>query len=274
MSSPEKIVLKPTPWFLLRAWVMLLMFGVFSVLFYIDGSTGYRKKNESFYTHKAFQVADGEFLKMNTAGALTAEDWKNFAEKQTVTLPADRSLMPATTINPLPWPAILHDFEQMKRGQWNILWREYTKERGLDASAPEKAFTAQKIREQWIVFWICSALTLAALFFLLRTIRRSISVDGEAVTDQKGKRVLLSDLKTLDLRKWDSKGLAFIDYNGSSGIGKIRIDGLTYGGFKKENDEPAERLMRHIRAHFSGEIIEYSTVSKEESPPQESTPTP
>ena len=46
-----------------------------------------------------------------------------------------------------------------------------------------------------------------------------------------------------------------------SGKGRIRIDGLTYGGFKKENDEPAERLMRLIRSRFSGEIIEYAPLA-------------
>lgn len=115
---------------------------------------------------------------------------------------------------------------------------------------------------------------MVALFVLLRTLRRSISVDGESVTDQTGKRVLFSDLKTLDLRKWETKGLAFIDYDGVSGKGRIRIDGLTYGGFKKENDEPAERLMRQVRQRFSGEIIEYSAISSGESPTQESEPAP
>jgi hypothetical protein len=64
----------------------------------------------------------------------------------------------------------------------------------------------------------------------------------------------------LDLRKWETKGLAFIDYDGPSGKGRLRIDGLTYGGFKKEQGEPAERLMRHIRARFSGEVLEYAPV--------------
>lgn len=270
MNSPEAILLKPTPWFLLRAVVMVVMFGAFSVLFYIDGSTGYRKKNENFYLHKAFQTANSEFVKMKGSGSLTAEEWKNFAEKQSVALPEDRSVMPATTASPLPWPAILHDFERMKPEQWHILWREYTKGLGLDASPPEEPYTASQIRDQWVVFWICSVLALVALYFLFRTIRRTLSVDGEAITTQTGKRVPFSDLKTLDLRKWETKGLAFIDYDGAAGKGRIRIDGLTYGGFKKENDEPAERLMRQIRSRFTGEIIEYSLISSDEPSQQES----
>ena len=243
---------------------MLLMFGVFAVLFYIDGSTGYREKNEGYYLHKTFQRADADFAKMNATNSLTPEDWKTHAAAQTVDFPEDRTILPAELVLPMKWPDVLHDFGKMKPLQWNILWREYTKERGMDASPGEKAFDAGKIRDQWIVFWICVALSTVAAFFLLRTIRRAITVDAESITDQQGRRVLFSDLNRLDLRKWDTKGLAFLDYDGPSGKGRLRIDGLTYGGFKKENDEPAERLMQHIRTHFSGEIIEYLPVSEAE----------
>jgi hypothetical protein len=272
MTSSETIVCKPTPWFLLRALVMLLMFGVFAVLFYIDGSTGYRKKNESYYLRKTFQSANDEFSKMNSSGSLTADEWKSHAAKQSVAFPEDRSILPVSLTLPMPWPAVLHDFERMKPLQWNILWREYSKEQALNDSV-EEPYDARKIKEQWIVFVICTALAAAAAFFLLRTIGRSITVDDEALKSQQGKRIPFADFKTLDLRKWDTKGLAFIDYDGPSGKGRIRIDGLTYGGFKKENDEPAERLMRRIRSRFSGEIIEYTTVTQSEPRDGESTPT-
>ncbi len=272
MTLPESIVCKPTPWFILRALVMLVMFGVFAVLFYIDGSTGYRKKNEVYYLHKTFQIANEEFSKMNSSGVLTAEEWKNHAAKQFVVFPNDRSILPASLTLPMPWPGILHSYERMKPLQWNILWREYTRDRGLSASPSEHPYDAGKISEQWIVGGICAALAGAAAFFLVRTLRRSISADAEAITSQQGKRVCYSDLKTLDLRKWDTKGIAIIDYDGVSGKGRIRIDGLTYGGFKKDQQEPAERLMRLIRSQFSGEIIEYATVTDSESTGEKSTP--
>lgn len=272
MTSRESIVCKPTPWFLLRAAVMLLMFSVFAALFYIDGSTGYRKKNESYYLHRTFQIANEDFSKMNSAGSLTPGEWKSHAAKQRVAFPEDRSLLPESIKLPMPWPAVLHDYGRMKPLQWNILWREYTKERGLNAAPPEEPYDAQKIKEQWVVFGVCSVLAGGAAFFLLRTLRRSISADGETLVTQRGKRVPFADFKTLDLRKWDTKGLAFIDYDGASGKGKIRIDGMTYGGFKNENDEPAERLMRQIRARFSGEIIEYASASEGESKDDASKP--
>ena len=264
MNAPESIVCKPTPWFLFRALVMLVMFSIFAAMFYLDGSTGYRKKNEVFYLHRTFEQADKEFARMNADGSLTPEAWQAYAAKQSVNFPEDRTLLPASLELPMPWPAILHDYARMKPLQWNLLWREYSKERGLDAKPKEAPYDARKIKDQWKVCWVCLALAAAVAFVLLRTLRRSIAVDDEAITTQQGRRIPFTDLKLLDLRKWETKGLAFIDFNGASGKGRIRIDGLTYGGFKTEEGEPAEKLVQFIRARFSGEIIEYATTAPAE----------
>jgi hypothetical protein len=263
MSDEEPIVCKPTSWFIFRAVVMLLMFGVFATLFYLDGSTGYRKKNEVYYLHRAFQQASEEFARMNAEGSLGAGEWRDHAATRTVDFPADRSVLPADLRLPMPWPEVLHDYERMKPLQWKKLWLDYTKARGMDSEAAEQPYDSRKIAEQWVVFWICLALSAGALFVLLRTLTRSIRADAEAVTGPQGRRIPYDDLRVLDLRKWENKGLAFLDYDGASGKGRIRIDGLTYGGFKREQGEPAERLMNRIRARFSGEILEYAPISPE-----------
>jgi hypothetical protein len=257
---PETIVCKPTPWFLFRAAVMLLMFGGFAGWFYLDASSGYRKKNLVYYLHHTFELASGEFSRMNSDGTLTAEAWKSHAAEQSVRLPKDTSVLPADVTVPMPWPQILHDFERMKPLNWKKLWLEYSKNEGMPAEPAEEPYDARSIGEQWAGVWVCLALALAALFVLLRTLGRSIRADGEALTSQQGRRIPYADLKTLDLRKWETKGLAFIDYDGPSGKGRVRIDGLTYGGFKKEDGEPAEQLMRRVRSRFSGEILEYAPV--------------
>ena len=264
MNAPEQIVCKPTPWFTLRAAAMLAMFSVFAVLFYIDGTTGYRKKNMEYYLHATFQKATSEFARLNNDGDLTPEAWQEYVQEQTVSLPDDSSVIPVDVETPMPWPTILEDFDKVKPLQHNILWQEYSGENQMNSKPPEKPFDAKKIREQIIVFYICLALALITLFFLIRTTRRSIRADDEGIVTVKGIRVPYAAMRTLDLRKWDTKGIAVIDYEGSSGKARARIDGLTYGGFKKEQDEPAERLMRKIRANFSGELIEYTTTTAQE----------
>jgi len=265
-SPADPIICRPTPWFKLRALVMLLMFGIFAGWFYLDATTGYRKKNQVFYLHKTFEQASNEFSRLNSEGTLGADEWREFAAEQLVCFPKDRSVLPEDLELPMPWPEILRDYERMKPLQWKSLWLEYSGANGLDSQPPEQPYPANKIREQWVVFWICLALTLTTLFFLLRTLGRSIRANADALTTQTGKRVPYPDLRALDLRKWETKGLAFLDYDGDSGKGRIRIDGLTYGGFKKEEGEPAERLMQRIRANFSGELLEYAPVSSLAAP--------
>jgi hypothetical protein len=268
MQTSEPIVCKPTPWFTLRAGAMLVMFGVFSVMFYIDGTTGYRKKNLEYYLEASFQQADKDFKRMKSSGELSPESWKEFASAQEVPFKSDLSLLPEGTKLPMPWPAVLTDFERMKSGQPHLLWQEYSGEMRMSKAPPKEPFSAGKIREQIIVLYVCLSLVIITLFFLIRTMRRSMSVDSAGLTTVTGKVIPYDDMKTLDLRKWDTKGIALIDYEGAGGKGRARIDGLTYGGFKKENGEPAERLMGMIRENFSGEIIEYTAIEPEADSPQ------
>ena len=90
-----------------------------------------------------------------------------------------------------------------------------------------------------------------------------MAIDGEAFYPAEGGRVAFGDLVRLDLRKWETKGLAFA----WAGERRLRIDGLTYGGFKKEQDEPAERLMGRLKEKFKGEILEYGAETGEPAHP-------
>ncbi|TAE73499.1 MAG: hypothetical protein EAZ65_02095 [Verrucomicrobia bacterium] len=256
----ERITCKPTPWFLLRAAAMLLMFGVFSVMFFVDGKWGYREKNLSYFVSKAFEQAIGEFKA--THADMSPEAWRSHAGRQVVELPEDASLLPEGTPMPMAWPEMLHDYERIKASldqQPNPLFDDYRLLAGIKKEAPAKDYSGRKIFEQWVVFWVCLVLTIGALMVLLRTMGRSVAIDGEAIYPAGGGRVPFGDLVRLDLRKWSTKGLAFVWARTAGGAErKFRIDGLTYGGFKLEQGEPAERLMRVLRENFSGEVIDYA----------------
>lgn len=256
----DRIVCKPTNWFLLRAAAMLLMFGIFAALFYIDGRWGYREKNLSYHMKAAVGRAVAEFGEAKQR--MSPAEWKEYAAGQRVfTAEVDMATLPEGTEEDMRWPALLGDYEAMEAGMGNWqtqIYDRYREEAGLKKKAPEQAYSAKKIFEQWVVFWICLVLFIGALFVLLRTMSRKLVLEGSTLQPAGGKPVDLSELKRLDLRRWQGKGLAFAwADDGKGGERKIRIDGLTYGGFRAEDDQPAERLMQGIRAGFSGELIDY-----------------
>ncbi|MCW1887811.1 hypothetical protein OKA04_23940 [Luteolibacter flavescens] len=280
LPMSERIVCKPTPWFLLRAAAMLLMFGIFSVLFFRDGKWGYREQNLSYHMSKAFEKATTEFKAKKDS--LTPEAWRAYAEKQVIDfipLTKDESEktpvpVPEGTPVPMPWPAILHDYEAVNASlgqEQGKLFNDYRQQADIKKAPPEKDFPERKVQEQWVVFWICLVLTAGAAAVLLRTLGRKMVIDDEGFYPASGGKFAFADLARLDLRKWDTKGLAFAwAKTPSGGEKKLRIDGLTYGGFKKEDDEPAERLMRRLKEKFSGELIEY--VTEVEEPAKPATP--
>jgi hypothetical protein len=264
MSQPETIVCKPTRWFLLRAIVITAMFGGLAFYFYFDATTGYPRQNAAYYLHKTFQKAGDQFIQTDAS----PEAWRNYAAAQTVDLPAEPALLPPEVQPGMKWPAILHDAGQLRAKSWNKVWEEFTAtwpHWRMNVQPPEHLYHAGKIRDQWIAGAVCALVAAAAAFILFRTLRRHLAIDETSIHTAEGKRVPFSQLVRLDLRKWHTKGLAFADYRGESGNGRIRIDGMTYGGFKKEEGEPAERLMRHLRARFSGELIDYESAAIEET---------
>jgi len=270
----ERLVLKPTPWFLFRAVAMLLMFGIFAAMFFKDGLTGYRDQNLVYYLSQAFKKAREDFK--NESRSSSPEVWKDHASKQEVVLPEDRSVLPNGTVVPMPWPVELQDYNKLKESmsaEESKLFDEYRAAKGIDAGVPEHPFDSRKIFEQWVVFWFCLVLSLVTLFVFLRTLRRKIAVDDEALYPADGGRVPFSELVRMDLRKWENKGLAFLWAAKPGGAErKIRIDGFVYGGFKKEQGEPAETLLKRIRGNFQGEVVELVTDDDQpaQAPPSES----
>lgn len=247
---------------------MLLMFGVFAGMFYKDGSRGYREQNLAYYRAEAFKRAREDFKKESYSSS--PEAWKEHSSQQKVPLPEDPKLLPEGTEMPMAWPPALQDYDKMKdsmSAEESKLYDDYRAENGIGADVPDHPFDSQKIFEQWVVFWFCLALTVVTLFVLVRTLCRKIAVDEEALYPSNGGRVPFTELVRMDLRKWENKGVAFL-WAAKPGAAerKIRIDGFVYGGFKKEQDEPAETLLKRIRANFQGEVVEM--VADDDEPPQ------
>jgi len=267
--SNEAPVCKPTKWFLWRVLVMLAMLGVFLVLFLQDGFWGYREKNLQHYLFENFKKAGIEFQKMQQQEGFSEQQWKDFASAQKCGFSADaKNIMPRDADLEMMWPDSLvngYDTMSVKGGQNGAvkLWEDFAATRKWDATPIERPMDEGKIREQFYSAGVTGVLILVALFILLRTMRRSITADEEALYTQDGKRIVYADMVRIDKRKWETKGLALIYYNEGGAERKVKIDGMVYGQFKEEDGAPAEKLFNYVMDRFKGEVIEYLDDAQE-----------
>ena len=74
-------------------------------------------------------------------------------------------------------------------------------------------------------------------------------------------KLSINIIRALDLRRWKMKGLAHAVLKPECGKVRVRLDGLTYGGFRKE-DSPnnAEDFMKALLARYQGEVIDYEEI--------------
>lgn len=253
---------------------MLAMFSVFAVLFLYDGVWGYREGNLHYFMHKTFDGAGAGFQEKEKESGANEASWKDFAAKQPCIFPEDaEAILPEGTDLKMTWPLVLVDgytIMKEKGGQngANKLWEEYTAEKGWDAETGEHPMDAGKISQQFVAAGVAVVLVLGSLFILIRTMRRTIQIDSEALTTQQGQRILFSDMVRIDKRKWDTKGLALVYYKDGGEEKKAKIDGMVYGQFKEEDGAPAEALFARVMENFKGEVLEYvdeeEDVEKEE----------
>lgn len=267
MSDDTKFICKPTKWFKQRALIMFLMFTGLSGWFFYDAAKGYKNENEKLLMYKMFTGAADVYAAKSKEVGFSKESWKSFVSEQAVKID-EPNLYPTNLINPVKWSPILADASLLENG-FKDAWKKYTLERkwGEKEKGPEHLHDARMIREQWIFAIALAVLSVLTLFFWLRTLKRSAWVTDEILHYQDGREVKLADLTQLDLRKWGTKGLAYAKYKKADGTdGKLRLDGFTYGGFDKDQNEPAEEFLRRIKSKFTGELIEYAEEKKEEQP--------
>lgn len=264
-TTQDTIVCKPTKWFLWRALAMLAMFAVFTVLFLQDGVSGYREKNYQFYMYESFKAAGSSFDEMQEAGSLTAGQWGEYVQGHSLSVP-DEALgtLPQEEGLSLVLPSLLsegYDVLKAEGGKQGVLqlWREFTKSKGWDSEPVDHAYDEGSIREQFIAAGVTGVLILITLFFLIRTLRRSIKVDQKALYSQNGKTVLYTDMVRIDKRKWDNKGMALIYYMQDGEEKKVKIDGMVYGQFNEADGAPAEKLFARVLSNFKGELLQYES---------------
>lgn len=246
--STHPIICRPTRDTFIRFSIVLLAFFGFGLYFFYDGAIGYKKANEVYFSYQAFARLGAEASKGTTWGAEM--------EQQPLITPeqaGDKYPLPADCQATRFTPPEAADSASMRKS-WADCWAAYSKRMHFPIKPAEHPFDHAAIREQWLAGSVCMLISALIIYLILRTSRRTMAIDGDTVT-AAGQQFRISDISRLDLRQWGKgfKGIAYATVRGR----RIRMDGMTYGGFDPAAGQPAEIFMQALLARYTGEILEY-----------------
>lgn len=261
MSTPT-IYCRPTRDTFIRFGIVLLAFFGFGLYFFYDGAVGYRKANEVYFSYQAFARLGAQ--------ATEAQPWSpDMAQRPLISAELIGGELMAEGKYPLPagceatrtTPAEAADYNAMRKS-WADCWTAYTGRMRFPVKPVDHAFDTASIREQWLAGAVCMLISLVIVYFILRTARRVMALEGDLLT-AAGRQFRISEITRLDLRQWGKgfKGIAYATVNGK----KIRMDGMTYGGFDPAAGQPAESLMQALLAQYKGEILEYEQKDSQQA---------
>lgn len=265
MTHFSNIVCKPTSWVKVRVLLIFVMFSVFAYLFYHDGTVGYREKNQQYLMHEVFVgVAQKEVE--HVAGEA---EWETFVAESILPAGDEEALpLPEGFDRTQKWPASLSGaYEKLKKesNHGHTLWLDYAAERGWDAKVMDHPEDTASLKTQMGMAYGSGALALIVLVIGLRIISRQMLVTESSYIAPGGVEVPFTSMRRIDVRKWDSKGIASIDYEVDGQKKSCKVDGMVYGQFKQADGAPAEKLFQHILANFKGELIAYEEENESEA---------
>jgi hypothetical protein len=208
-----------TPWYFRRMILVTLIFSAGACTFLYDWGVGYPKAN----------------------GIADKKDW---FEQQ--------------------W---LPSYEQAKQQQRLTQWEEAARLKGLpvgrDGDSPRwvnyaaqqgwpqspHRYSTREIRGQ--LYWAAACLLAALITAWTALLHRGRVLSGHAqhLVSPKGQRVNFHEVTRVDLRAWESKGLAQIWHRPGGGRERqVTIDDLKYGG--------AELVLGLLLKQFQGEVLQ------------------
>lgn len=138
-------------------------------------------------------------------------------------------------------------------------WNEYAKKQGWPTGNPGEPYKKYDINEQ---FFYAGGAGLIALGFLSRFVYmwpRWVECDDDTLRDKAGHETKLANIKELNKKRWDSKGIAFVHYEKDGKPERIRLDDFYY------DLDTTRAILRHIEKNIDHAKI---TNGKPEPPLQ------
>lgn len=104
------------------------------------------------------------------------------------------------------------------------------RERGWPEEKPEKKYGPTYIAWQIYLGHVAVAGGILAAAWLVISMRQKLSCDATTIFGVNGERVPFSAITEIDLRKWDSKGIAYAAFEDHGKTGRLTIDDYKFTG--------------------------------------------
>ncbi|TWU30045.1 hypothetical protein [Bythopirellula polymerisocia] len=126
-------------------------------------------------------------------------------------------------------------------------WKKRAAEKGWPTDNPlnpetGKPLAVVDINEQFFYAGGAGLIGLGFLSRLVFMLGRWVESDGKQLRTKGGQQAKFSQITSLDKKKWQAKGIAFVTYQGEGGKGKIRLDDYYY------NRPAMQVILREIEA--------------------------
>jgi len=123
-----------------------------------------------------------------------------------------------------------NEFLQFKQEGRTAEWPRYAASKGWKTGDPGEPKTDKDLltQKQFGIGGVVLALVLVG--YWLWSESKCIRLDGDTITSPTGKQVRLGEIRELDRRRWDNKGIVVALFERDGTRGKLLIDDYKYEG--------------------------------------------
>ncbi len=122
-----------------------------------------------------------------------------------------------------------------------LAWAEKARANGWKIEKP-KEITDRQIEEQKVIGLGLTIVGFGIVVWGIISMRQTITSDGKSIKSAFGKVVHYDEVKSLDKRKWDKKGIAYAHYTTEGKKQKITLDDYKFAGAEEIVEEIERRL--------------------------------
>ena len=145
----------------------------------------------------------------------------------------------------IAWPkqnAIFQEHEKFEKEGRKAEWPDFARSKGWDPQPPEKLHDAGDLKGQFVrATGILAGLAVGT--WLAMCWKRTLRSDADSVYGDTGKRVAFDEMKSVDRRKMDTKGIAVVIYERDGRKRKLVLDDYKYAG--------GEQILQEVEARLS-----------------------